>query len=342
MAWKKLITEDDFGGFANPTGVVGGAATNGAATTAMRSDAVPALGPLTRDLDFGAFKGVNAADPTGAQHLATKAYVDAVAQGLAPKDSVRLATASALPGHTRAGSTLTASANGALSVDGVVVNNGDRVLVKNEGASHLEHGIYVVTDKGSGGTPWVLDRAADADSEGDLLSASVFVQEGATNFDTQWVMTTDAPIVVNTTALAWTQFASAGDIVGGAGLTKTGNTLDVNVDGATLEINADTLRVKALGITDSHIAAANKDGAVGTPSLRTLGTGAQQATAGNDGRLSDTRVPAAAQAGTAWDFADNEVVGLRPKGYTTGTRPASPAVGRVIFDTTINRAMVWY
>ena len=93
---------------------------------------------------------------------------------------------------------------------------------------------------------------------------------------------------------------------------------------------------------DAHVAAANKDGLVGVPSLRTLGTGSQQACAGNDGRLSDTRVPAAAQAGTAWDFADNEVVGLRPKGYTTGTRPAAPAVGRLIFDTTISRPMVWY
>jgi hypothetical protein len=334
VAWKKLITEDDFGGFANPSAVIGGAAVNGAATTAMRSDAAPALGPLTRDLDFGAFKGTNAADPTAPAHLATKGYVDSVAQGLAPKDSARLATAAALPAHGRVGSTLTASANGALSVD--------RVVVKNEGASHLEHGIYVVTDKGSGGTPWILDRAADADSESDLLGGSVFIQEGATNADTLWVMTTDAPIVVNTTPLTWTQFSSSGAISAGNGLSKTGNTLDVNVDDSTIEINADTLRVKALGITDAHVAAANKDGLVGVPSMRTLGTGSQQACAGNDGRLSDTRVPAAAQAGTAWDFADNEITALRPKGYTTGARPAAPAVGRVIFDTTITRLMVWY
>ena len=341
MAWKKLITEDDFGGFANPSATIGGAAVNGAATTAMRSDSAPALGPLTRDLDFGAFKGTNAADPTAPAHVATKGYVDSVAQGLAPKDSARLATAAALPAHTRAGSTLTASANGALSVDGIAVDNGDRIVVKNEGASHLEHGVYVVTDKGSGGTPWILDRAADADSEGDLLGGSVFIQEGATNADTLWVMTTDAPIVVNTTALTWTQFSSSGAISAGNGLSKTGNTLDVNVDDATIEINADILRVKALGITDAHVAAANKDGVVGTPSLRTLGTGSQQACAGNDGRLSDTRVPAAAQAGTAWAFADNEITGLRPKGYVTGARPGSAAVGSLIYDTTISRAMIW-
>ena len=109
-----------------------------------------------------------------------------------------------------------------------------------------------------------------------------------------------------------------------------------------LEISGDALRVKGLGITDAHVAAANKDGVAGTPSLRTLGTGSQQATAGNDGRLSDTRVPSASQAGTAWDFNDNEITALRPKGYTTGGRPGSAAVGRLIFDTTINRPMVWY
>ena len=156
------------------------------------------------------------------------------------------------------------------------------------------------------------------------------------------MLTTNAPVTVGTTALAWTQFNSAGDIVGGNGLTKTGNTLDVNVDGSTLEINADALRVKALGITDSHVAAANKDGASGTPSMRTLGTGSAQACAGNDGRLADTRIPAASQGGTAWDFNDNEVVGLRPKGYTTGGLPGSAAVGRVVFNTTINRPLVWY
>jgi hypothetical protein len=291
MAWKKLITEDDFGGFSNPSATIGGAAVNGA-------------------------------EPTAAAHLATKNYVDSVAQGLAPKESVRAATSANI------------TLSGAQTIDGVSVIAGDRVLVKNQSAAS-ENGVYVAA-----AGAW--SRATDADSEGDLRGASVFVEEGTANADTLWVMTTNAPITVGSTSLTWTQFASAGDIVGGNGLTKTGNTLDVNVDGSTLEINADSLRVKALGITDAHVAAANKDGVVGTPSLRTLGTGSQQAAAGNDGRLSDTRVPAAAQAGTAWDFADNEITALRPKGYTTGGRPGSAAVGRLIFDTTINRPMVWY
>lgn len=52
-------------------------------------------------------------------------------------------------------------------------------------------------------------------------------------------------------------------------------------------------------ITDAMIATANKDGAAGTPSLRTLGTGAAQACRGNDARLSDARVAAGGAADTA-------------------------------------------
>jgi hypothetical protein len=49
--------------------------------------------------------------------------------------------------------------------------------------------------------------------------------------------------------------------------------------------------VAALAITDAKVAAANKDGIAGTASMRTLGTGATQAAAGNDARLSDARAP---------------------------------------------------
>lgn len=57
-------------------------------------------------------------------------------------------------------------------------------------------------------------------------------------------------------------------------------------------------------VTDTKVAAANKDGAAGTPSLRTLGTGAAQACAGNDARLSDARTP------TAHSHAQSDVTGL--------------------------------
>jgi hypothetical protein len=46
-------------------------------------------------------------------------------------------------------------------------------------------------------------------------------------------------------------------------------------------------------ITAAHVAAANKDGAAGIASMRTLGTSSTQACAGNDARLSDARAPTA-------------------------------------------------
>lgn len=51
-------------------------------------------------------------------------------------------------------------------------------------------------------------------------------------------------------------------------------------------------------ITDTMVAAANKDGTTSTPSLRTLGTGSLQACAGNDTRLSDSRNPTGAAGGS--------------------------------------------
>lgn len=44
-------------------------------------------------------------------------------------------------------------------------------------------------------------------------------------------------------------------------------------------------------IVDADINAANKDGAAGTPSLRTLGTGPNQAASGSDTRFTDARAP---------------------------------------------------
>jgi hypothetical protein len=55
--------------------------------------------------------------------------------------------------------------------------------------------------------------------------------------------------------------------------------------------------VGALKITDAKVALANKDGLAATPSMRTLGTGALQAAAGNDSRLSDARTPTGAAGG---------------------------------------------
>lgn len=186
------------------------------------------------NLNVAGGKLVNVGTPTAATDGATKAYVDAVAAGLDWKASVRLATAAALPSNTAAGSgvgkTLTATANGALSVDGVAVAVGNRILVKNESAG-ANNGIYTVTAAGDGSNPYVLTRATDFDTDAEVTAgAAVFSTEGSTNAERGWVLTTDDPIVVDTTALAFAQFSAATAYTFGAGLVESGSTVSVELD----------------------------------------------------------------------------------------------------------------
>ena len=82
---------------------------------------------------------------------------------------------------------------------------------------------------------------------------------------------------------------------GDSSITIAGTVANPTVAVADLGITA--AKIQLLAITDAQVAAANKDGASGTPSMRTLGTGAAQATAGNDPRLSDARTPTGAAGG---------------------------------------------
>lgn len=91
-------------------------------------------------------------------------------------------------------------------------------------------------------------------------------------------------------------------------------------------------------ITDVDVAAANKDGIAGTASLRTLGTGAQQAAAGNDARLSDARTPLAHAATHADGGSDEIATPLDPRAYplladTLALRPAAGVAGRFFWTT---------
>ncbi len=127
------------------------------------------------------------------------------------KQPVRLATAAALPAYTRSGNIITASANGALSVDGVAVAPLDRLLVK-DGAAGADNGLYEVTATGDAGSPYVLTRTQDADFDPDIeAGAAVVITAGSTLADTAWVLSTNDPIVINTTALTFTQLGGGGD-----------------------------------------------------------------------------------------------------------------------------------
>ena len=192
------------------------------------------------------------------QSLANKAYVDQVAQGLDTKPSCRLATTADLSvtynnGTLGVGATLTATSNGALSVDSVTPSVADRILVKDQ-TTAAENGIYVVTTIGDGSTAFVLTRATPEDQPSELTGGSfVFVEEGTIGSNNGYTFTHTGAPTFGTTALDVSQFSGAGQITAGAALSKDGNTIDVEVDDSSVEVSGDALRVKALGITNAML-----------------------------------------------------------------------------------------
>lgn len=172
------------------------------------------------------------ADPTAAQDAATKNYVDLTVQGLDPKASVRAASTGNI-----------AALSGTMTIDGVALAAGDRVLVKDQTAA-AQNGVYVVA-----AGAW--SRAADLSTWDRHISAYLFVEQGTVNADIGYLCTVDPGGTLGTTAITFVQFNGAGQIVAGDGLTKTGNTLDVGA-GTGIAVAADTV-----GLTGQALALHN-------------------------------------------------------------------------------------
>ena len=188
--------------------------------------------------------------------LVPKSYVDAIAEGLHVHASVKAATTQTLAlesgdtvtydnGSSGVGATLTLS-TGISTLDGYTLVNGDRILVKDE-STQAHNGIYVRT------SATVLTRATDFDTVAEVASGDfLFVENGTANGSNGYVQT-ETTVAIGTSAINFEQFSGAGQIVDGAALSKTGNQLDVEVDGSTIEIVADALQLKDAGITDAKI-----------------------------------------------------------------------------------------
>jgi hypothetical protein len=195
------------------------------------------------------------AEPTSAQDAATKAYADNIAGGLAWKDSVRAATT--------ANAVLASAYENGDTLDGVVLATGDRILIKNQSAG-AENGIYTVNASGA------PTRAADADSSTDIRSAAVWVEEGTTNADSAWVLTTNAPLTLGSTALTFTQFGAGGTAyTAGTGISIGGNVISIENSGVLLASHGGT---GAATLTDNAVLIGAGTGPVEATSVGATGT----------------------------------------------------------------------
>ena len=190
----------------------------------------------------------------GDDSLVNKSYVDAVANGLDVKASVKVATTANLAAtYNNGNGTLTASSNGAIAVDGVTLSANDRVLVKDQ-STQTQNGFYKVTATGSGGAAFVLTRTPDADAASELTGgAFTFVEEGTANADNGYVLTTNGTPTLGTTNITFEQFSGAGQISAGAGLTKTGNTIDVVGTADKITVTANALTIASTYVGQSSI-----------------------------------------------------------------------------------------
>src|SRR6056300_1556726 len=236
------------------------------------------------------------------QSLVNKAYVDQVANGLDVKASVRVATTENLSAtYNNSNGTLTANANGAISIDGVSLSADDRVLVKDQ-TTQTQNGFYKVTTVGSGSAAFVLTRTPDANEASEITGgAFTFVEEGTNNADNGYVATHNGTPTLGTDNITFDQFSGAGQISAGNALTKTGNTLDVEVDDSSIEVASDALQVKALGITNAMLAGSIANAKLSNSTIGiggiTFNLGDTDATPAFD--LSDaTNYPASALTGT--------------------------------------------
>ena len=169
-----------------------------------------------------------ATTPSNANDAASKSYVDSTINGLDVKESVHLAT-------TAAGTLASSFANGE-TIDGVALATGDRILIKDQ-ADASENGVYTVNASGA------PTRATDFDADSEVTAgAFFFVEEGTTNGNNGFTLTTNDDITVGTTDLTFTQFSGSGQITAGTGMTKSGNTLNV-IGGDGIVANANDLAI---------------------------------------------------------------------------------------------------
>ncbi len=218
------------------------AAVSGATTTAT-SAAVAAVTPIAAAAVSSAASSAAIAQ-SAASYVVNKSPVNHMSL-------VPLAGNTYANGTAGVGATLTATANGVLTVDGVAVALNDRVAVFGE-ATQANNGIYLCTTAGASGAAYVLTRSTDANTPTLLGSACAQVLSG-----TQY------------TGWAFLVAQAAGAItIGTTAITVTAQPASVASEAATraaavAALQANTQTITARGASNLSYAIVDKNGYVG-------------------------------------------------------------------------------
>jgi len=218
-------------GLATPTNS-SDAATKGYVDTASALKLNLTGGTMSGAIAMGTNKITGLGTPTADADAVTKSYVDAIAQGIDAKASVVAA------------STANLTLSGAQTIDGVSVIAGDRVLVKDQ-TTASNNGLYLCAS-GS----WT--RTTDADTYAELVAAYTFVEGGTVNANNGFICTIPTSGTLGSTSITFAQFSGAGQVTAGTGMTKTGNTLNVNTASSSrIVVGADEIDLATTGVTAS-------------------------------------------------------------------------------------------
>lgn len=163
---------------------------------------------LTNLLNANGFPLTGLQNGVNPQDAVTYSQLQAAQMGWSWKQPVRAAT------------TANITLSGLQTIDGVSIVANDRVLVKNQSTASA-NGIYIASS-----SAWAL--ATDFNLSSEVLLATMFVSEGTTLGNTQWTMTTDAPITLGTTPLVFTQTGGGPNYSAGNGITITSGVIAVD------------------------------------------------------------------------------------------------------------------
>jgi hypothetical protein len=232
------------------TGTVSGLTLTGTVTTSGNLTLGGAItgfatsGANTNLTSVALTSGTITTAPSSSTDIVNKSYADSIASGVNFHAAVQYATTAALPANTYnngssgVGATLTANANGTLTIDGYTLVAGDygkRLLIKNE-VTQANNGVYTLTQAGTASLPYILTRATDYDSSGSGTNEVdqgdlILVINGTTNANTSWVEQTPLPITIGSTAIVFIQFAAVQTYTAGTGLTLTTNQFSITNTG---------------------------------------------------------------------------------------------------------------